>query len=572
MSIATGQTSPAPTLPPVGGEPDAIATSRICAIIVTWNRREFVSVVLKALARQTHPLHLLDVVVVDNAGTDGTLAHLCSTFNPERVVDNDTDRAERPSFQPPRIRDWAPPTPPGGDSARSHNALGVASLSIVRNRANTGGCGGFNTGFAFVEHWFGKPTFGGPDCVWLVDDDVDLPPDVLEHLHAEMAADPAVGLVGSRTCDLNQRDRTIETTIYYNPESGAMQDDPPPGHRSVAAHAAMVHRFGGPRGVAGYTGRMDVDVVSACSMLARWSAVVGPPPGTRGAAAAERSPVGFWDSRYFIYCDDADWCLRFARAGWKVVLSLDAVVFHTPWNLKLTPARIYYAGRNRVWMAQKVLPTDRLRRVTREAMRRFLADSLYAALHRRAFHSRIILQTAIDIAAGTGGKTGSDGPAVQPIVDALKSAGLLAARKRIVLLCCTGEAPKWAARLQSDLQKAVPGLCPKVTFVCRNDIGPAPEGAVVYGPSLRSRLKKQFWMLRLRPHGAIVFDLVNDFPVLIGCGRTLHIDSRKPGMAQVESDGWLVRILFLLHWLRTRPRLHRHADTVEHYKSESRYG
>ncbi|MBY0262516.1 MAG: glycosyltransferase family 2 protein, partial [Phycisphaerales bacterium] len=373
-------------------------------IIVTWNRRDFVTTVLKALAKQTYPLHLLDVVVVDNAGTDGTLAHLCAAFNPERVIDNDTDRAEQPRFLAPRVRDW---TPPGPDAARSHNALGVASLSIVRNRANTGGCGGFNTGFAFVEHWFGKPTLGGPDCVWLVDDDVDLPTDVLEHLHATMAADPAVGLVGSRTCDLNQRDRTIETTIYYNPETGAMQDEPPAGHRSAAAHAAMVERFGGARGMSRYTGRMDVDVVSACSMLARWSAVVGAPK-------VDKVPVGFWDARYFIYCDDADWCLRFARAGWKVVLSLDAVVFHTPWNLKLTPARIYYAGRNRLWMAQKVLPTPQLRRVTREAMQRFLDDSLYAAFHRRSFHSRIILQTALDIASGTGGKTGSDGAPPPP--------------------------------------------------------------------------------------------------------------------------------------------------------------
>ncbi|MBY0261769.1 MAG: hypothetical protein K2Q20_05465, partial [Phycisphaerales bacterium] len=163
-------------------------------------------------------------------------------------------------------------------------------------------------------------------------------------------------------------------------------------------------------------------------------------------------------------------------------------------------------------------------------------------------------------------------PPAQPIVDALKSAGLLAARKRIAVLCCTGEAAKWAERLHADLKKAAPGLCPRFTLVCRNDLGPAPEGAIIYGPSIKSRLKKQLWMLRLRPHAAIVFDLVNDFPILVGAGHTLHIDSKKPTVAQVEPDGWLVRLKFLIHGLRSRPRLFKYADTVEPYKSESRYG
>lgn len=35
-------------------------------------------------------------------------------------------------------------------------------------------------------------------------------------------------------------------------------------------------------------------------MLAHWSGV---------------KKVGFWDYRYFIYCDDADWCLHSRRRG-----------------------------------------------------------------------------------------------------------------------------------------------------------------------------------------------------------------------------------------------------------------
>ena len=46
--------------------------------------------------------------------------------------------------------------------------------------------------------------------------------------------------------------------------------------------------------------------------------------------------------------------LAWIRAGYRVVCNLDAVVFHTPWFQKLTPARLYYSQRNIVWVIQKV--------------------------------------------------------------------------------------------------------------------------------------------------------------------------------------------------------------------------
>src|SRR6185369_15453671 len=159
--------------------------------------------------------------------------------------------------------------------------------------------GGFNTGFAFVEHGFGKPGAGAPEFVWLVDDDADLPPDALANLVCTMTSDPRIGAVGSRTCDINDRARTIETTIYFNERTGSMQDDAPPHHRCHRAHREWITRVGSPKGFGGkegYHGLMDVDVACAASLLSRWKAVVGD---------GERKGVGFWDSRYFIYCDDA---------------------------------------------------------------------------------------------------------------------------------------------------------------------------------------------------------------------------------------------------------------------------
>src|SRR5262249_40965382 len=183
-------------------------------------------------------------------------------------------------------------------------------------------------------------------------DDAEFPPDALRRLVEAAEADETIGLVGSRTVDIGDRQTTIESTIYFDFRRGRMGDEPPPGNPKREEHQRWIASLGagaGPKGRHAYTGLRDVDVVSACSLLARWSAV---------------RKVGFWDYRYFIYCDDADWCLRFAKAGFRVVCNLDAVVYHTPWHLKLTPARIYYSQRNVVWLMQKIIPRGRLRWAT----------------------------------------------------------------------------------------------------------------------------------------------------------------------------------------------------------------
>lgn len=38
--------------------------------------------------------------------------------------------------------------------------------------------------------------------------------------------------------------------------------------------------------------------------------------------------VGIWDEGYFLHCEDLDWCMRFNRAGWKVVFVPSARITH----------------------------------------------------------------------------------------------------------------------------------------------------------------------------------------------------------------------------------------------------
>lgn len=558
---STSSVSPAESVPRPHRPVEVRATRfpNVAVVIVTWNRHEAVSGVLAALARQRYPVTKLDVVVVDNASTDGTTQHLAEQFRPELIVDNPAVEAHEPAFRIPQG---------GSTPGAGSNALGFRSLAVIRNTRNHGGCGGFNTGLAFVaDHLDRAGAAEPPAYVWLVDDDVDLPDDAGTHLVGAAEVDPSIGIVGSRTVDFARRDTTIETTIYFDSENGWMSPDPPPGHRLAEDHRRWIERVGGTRGVRDFCGIREVDVVSACSLLARWSAV---------------RKVGFWDKRYFIYCDDADWCLRFGKAGYRVVCNLDAVVFHTYWLSKLTPARAYYSQRNLVWLMQKVLGTRALRRATFRRLASLLVDARKAATHCRLFHAEIIRRTAHDIVTGRGGKLDNEGPKPTALLESFERAGALGSHAEVLVMCSHPGSIEWADQLRAALAHALLDRGrlaeqPRWTYLVRQGVrDPGGPGAhlpvrIVFEPNKRSKWRSQRKYLRRPPHAVVVFDQSNDFPLIRGT-MNIHVDRRRPEIAQVERDGFGPRLAFLARFAVTALRCMVYAWRVRPIVHAGRYG
>ena len=129
---------------------------RVVAVVVTWNRRDLLQESLAALAAQTHPVQ---VVVVDNASTDGTAEML---------------RAEHPEL--PRV--------------------------VLRR--NTGGAGGFAAGIATALTL-------GPDLLWLLDDDTVPEATAAERLVRAWTSYPRPALVASRVVWTDGRDHPMNT-------------------------------------------------------------------------------------------------------------------------------------------------------------------------------------------------------------------------------------------------------------------------------------------------------------------------------------------------------------------------
>lgn len=489
----------------------------VAAVVVTWNRRETMAKALECLAAQEGDCSSLHVVVVDNASEDGTVDYLRERFAPELVVDNHARVAHEPDFHP-RAESAGP------------NALGFGSLTIVGNQDNFGGCGGFNTGFHYVA---GRVADGlAVDYIWLVDDDAEVAPDAMKALTSVAAEDPTIGIVGSRTVDINDRRTTIESTIYFDFNRGRMGNLPTENHRLRESHDAWVEAIGGTKGRREFQGVRDVDVVSACSLLARWSAV---------------AEVGFWDERYFIYCDDADWCLRMGRAGYRVVCNLDAVVYHTPWNLKLTPARLYYAQRNLLWTMQKLLPTWRLRYATFRWMLFLTRRSITAALARRRQQARVFRQTIDDVIDERPGKIELESPEFIDEMAALEQAGAVGANRTILGVCSSRVGLKRVTGLRVRLRDALAAEGraadePRWIECVANSVSgayapPDPPGVerLVYSSRWPARLKRQLALIRIRPDAVIVTDNASSYPIWRG-DTTIHLDRDKPGLAHVDRD------------------------------------
>ncbi len=112
-----------------------------------------------------------------------------------------------------------------------------------------------------------------------------------------------------------------------------------------------------------------------------------------GAAALYRramlDQVGWFDDRFFLYCEDTDLGLRAQRAGWKCLYVPQAVVEH---HYSMTagdasPLKAYYVERNRLLVAAKNFPARRLIAVPVFELRRYFWH-LVAALGARGSAGR----------------------------------------------------------------------------------------------------------------------------------------------------------------------------------------
>jgi GT2 family glycosyltransferase len=158
----------------------------------------------------------------------------------------------------------------------------------------------------------------GADYLMLLNNDTEADPALLEQLVGALEADPTIGAVGP--------------TIYYHGRAqtiwsaGGLID-----WRRGTSHMRGLDELDEGQ----YQANSPVDFVTGCALLVRRAAV---------------EQVGLLDDRFFMYYEEAEWCVRMTRAGYRIVHVPAARLWHKidPERQAATARIAYYMARNRL--------------------------------------------------------------------------------------------------------------------------------------------------------------------------------------------------------------------------------
>ena len=258
---------------------------RILAIIVTWNKKEYVLKLLKALRDLDYPADRLDVVVVDNASTDGT---------PEAVRE------------------------------------GFPEVHLIVNDKNLGGSGGFNTGLSYA---YSLPR-GTYKYLWLLDNDVLPHREALSWMVRTLEENPVYGACGSVMMQLDFPWRINEIGAFFSYSTGELRlnyhllEIPSLVGKDVAE--LIKSRIDLSQYITNLPDVVEVGYSAAASLLVRDD-------------VARR--IGLFKD-FFIHYDDVEWCLRMRKEGYPVVVSTRSIIWHLSGITKIPTWVLYYDNRN----------------------------------------------------------------------------------------------------------------------------------------------------------------------------------------------------------------------------------
>ncbi len=211
-------------------------------------------------------------------------------------------------------------------------AASFPDVLIIRLSANLGYAGNNNVGIDAAMKQ-------GADWVLVLNEDTVLDPDCIQEMVSAGEADPKIGIVGP--------------LVYHRSEPQVIQTAGGRMDRFLRGwHLAQDEPDRGE-----YREPIPVEWISGCAIMVRRAVI---------------EQVGGIDARFFYYYEEFEWCLRSREAGWRIVCSPKAKMWHkgVQRNHQPKPSVTYYATRNHFlvlskhnasWMAWIVNWCDTLR-------------------------------------------------------------------------------------------------------------------------------------------------------------------------------------------------------------------
>lgn len=186
--------------------------------------------------------------------------------------------------------------------------LSTRDIYLCSNVKNEGFAAGVNKGLKYALE-------KGFDYALLLNPDTIVHPNFLSKLINTAVEDEKVGIVGGKILFLE------ENRVYA--AGGCISY-----FRNVG-HNLCYLKPDSPK----LTGTIDASFVSGALMLLKTEMV---------------RQIGLFDEGYFMYLEDADYCYRARKAGWKIKVNLDAIVWHREGASSERTFASYWASRNRL--------------------------------------------------------------------------------------------------------------------------------------------------------------------------------------------------------------------------------
>jgi GT2 family glycosyltransferase len=268
-------------------------SDNVCAVVVTYNRKNLLIECLEALQKQTRPIQ--GIYLIDNASTDGT---------PELLLEKGYISELPPqNLKEPWEKEISITNFTDGNSIKLH---------YVRMHENTGGAGGFYEG---VKRGYEK----GYNWLWLMDDDTIPTTEALNRMLEKRKSfeDLNVGFICSKV----------------------LWADKTPHIMNIPAVKPLIN--GIPFNFYEDKGVLLVESASFVSLLVNKDVV---------------KKVGLPIKEFFIWGDDVEYTLRITKNGFLGLYVKDSLVFHKSKINKsageMYDWRFYYNVRNNLWISK----------------------------------------------------------------------------------------------------------------------------------------------------------------------------------------------------------------------------
>lgn len=185
------------------------------------------------------------------------------------------------------------------------------NTKVCRSPVNLGFTGGNNFGM--------RHSSPGYDFIFLINNDAEATPDLIEKLLEPFYLDPTIGVVCPKI-----RFHHSPTVIQY---AGFNKMNMLTGKTTAVGSLEVDH---GQHDVSGYT-----YCAHGCAMMVKKEVI---------------QKVGMLAEKYFIYYEESDWSARIIRAGYKIYYQAKGLCYHKESISmgKQSPIKVHFMTRNRI--------------------------------------------------------------------------------------------------------------------------------------------------------------------------------------------------------------------------------